>query len=79
MLSMEQFLLMVACVGGCGYSSYYLGFKKGGEIHAAVYMAILEEFLSKRMGDDWFRDIFGKDNKKFTRFIETELTEAEQQ
>lgn len=76
MLSIEQFFIMVSCVGGCGYSSYYLGFKKGGQIHTTVYMAILEEFLSKKMGNEWFQDMFGKDNKKFARFIETELSET---
>ena len=77
MLSMEQFFLMVACVGGCGYTSYYIGFKKGGTVHTIVYMSILEEFLSKKMGNEWFQDMFGKDNKKFARFIETELAETD--
>lgn len=78
MLTIEQFLIMLTCVGGCGYTSYYLGFKKGGEIHTTVYMAIMEEFLSKKMGEDWFRNTFGKDNQIFNRFIQTELTETDQ-
>ena len=77
MLSIEQFLIMLACVGGCGYTSYYIGFKKGGQIHTAVYMAIIEEFLSKKMGEEWFRNTFGKENQIFARFIETELTETD--
>jgi hypothetical protein len=40
-------------------------------------MAIIEEFLSKKMGEEWFKITFGKENQIFARFVETELTETD--
>lgn len=75
MLSMTQFLLLLACMAGCGYTSYYIGFKNGGQIHTAVYMSIMEEFLTQKMSAEWFTNTFGKDNNRFVRFVETEFTD----
>lgn len=73
MLSLEQFFLLLACMSGCAWTSYHLGFKRGGQIHSAVFMAIMEEFLTKKMGADWFKMTFGKDNNRFTAFVENEV------
>jgi len=75
MITLEQVIIILVCMGGCSYTSYKAGFKQGGMIHGAVYMAVVEEFLSRKMGKEWFATTFGKDNKIFTRFLERELSE----
>jgi hypothetical protein len=76
-LSIEQALVIVACVLGAGWSSYHIGFQKGSQVSVILYMAIMEEFLKKKMGSQWVLNTLGKDNNRFSRFMETELIEEE--
>lgn len=76
-LSIEQVLVLVACVVGAGWSSYHIGFQKGSQVSIVIYMAIMEEFLKKKMGAQWVLNTMGKDNNRFARFMEKELVEEE--
>jgi len=75
MLSIEQILVVVACVVGAGWTSYHIGFKKGSQVSIIIYMAVMEEFLIKKMGTQWVLNTLGKDNNRFARFMENELKE----
>lgn len=76
-LSIEQVLVLVACVVGAGWTSYHLGFQKGSQVSIVIYMTIMQSFLEKKMGSQWVLNTLGKDNNRFARFMETELIEEE--